>query len=188
MRRMTISVGGLALGIALVGCGTKSAMNHVPRHHISSSPHTSPDRRGSTRTGTPQSRNRSPQWWRLPLRARLKEPTMISAVVTEPKTSRLRLYLTSYPNAHDTLHGTLHTLLWDPRSQSLESANLPTSAVPHSSSPFHLISTSATTPHPQLMNGSAPAKVSWSIAVATYQSGENPASSPFGMDNRVIGQ
>lgn len=187
MQRIVITVGGIALGITLAGCGTNNAINHIPKHHSSANPHTRSTRH-APHTGRPQTQSSGPQWWRLPLRSRFSEPTMISAISPEPKTSMLRLYLTSYPNAQDTVHGTVHAVSWDPHSQSLGSPVLFTAGVPHDSVAFRLISTNSSTPQPQLMDGSAPAQVSWPTAVATYQSGANPASSPFQMDNRVIGQ
>ena len=178
---------GIGITVGLAGCGALNATAPVAtHHHHAKSTATHHISQPSTPSDSASAQATSVQWLRLPLRTVFGEPTMIGGIVVHK--NGLLFLVESYTLNQNAVRGTDHAVSWNPSSQVL---GTPVAASGVSSNPspvFQLLPGTTSTSPPQLMNGNSPAVVVWPSQIPTYQSGQNPASTPFQFDNRVIGQ
>ncbi len=183
MKRLTLILWGIGISVGLSGCGAVNASVPVTTHHDHAKSTTTQQ---STPSDSTTAQATSVQWLRLPLRTEFGEPTMIGGIAVHK--SGLVFQVESYTLNQNAVRAADHAVSWNASSQGFGTP-VATSGISSNPSPvFQLLPGTTSASSPQLMDGSSPATVAWPSQIPTYQSGQNPASTPFQFDNRVIGQ
>ncbi|MDA8205662.1 MAG: hypothetical protein M0Z36_06305 [Thermaerobacter sp.] len=125
-------------------------------------------------------------WQWLSLRTKAGSPSLIAAI--SPSGHQLTIWVATYIGMYDA-HPKISRIAWNLTSHALGQTHAALAAPSPASSPaYQLISESPDKAKPVLMHGTSRAPIAWPAAVPTYMSGINPATTPFRLDNRVIGQ
>ena len=123
-------------------------------------------------------------WQRLSLRAKLGAPALIAAISPSPR--QLTLWVSAYSDSGNGPH--ISRITWNFASHALGQPQSAASPPPAAFSAYRLIAPDFNRSQPVLLHGRFKASVVWPASVPTYLSGINPATTPFSLDNRVIGQ
>ncbi|PSR35039.1 MAG: hypothetical protein C7B46_02460 [Sulfobacillus benefaciens] len=187
MKRLALLLWGMGITVGMSGCGALNASVAVtPHRHHAKSTATHHITHQASPPGSAFVPSTTVQWLRLPLRTVFSQPTMIGGMAAND--NGLVLQVESYTLNQNAVRGTDHVVPWNPKSQVL---GIPSASSGISSTPtpvYQLLPGATSNSPPRLMNGKSSAAISWPTQISTYQSGQNPASTPFQFDNRVIGQ